>query len=374
MSASRQIGRLVGLGIGTLLLIGAVASVFLVDWRPAPPEREPVIRPLNTIVVGDRVATAQTYPARVRSMQEVTLAFEVPGMIRELPVVRGRRVSKGEVLARLDLRDFQSRLDAAIAQSELRDIELRGVTTAFERGAATQIEVSRASAAADLARAQRELAEKAIEDATLLAPFDGIVADIFVDNFQNVAAGRDVLRFQDTSTVRVEVNVHESRVAFARRFEGRYRHAARFDFLPGREFGATLVEYTTEADRATQTFMAIFEVESPEDVILLPGMTASVLEIALDEARAYATHEYVPIHAVGVDGGGGRFVWIVRDAGGGEATVHRAPVEVGEIFGDSILIRSGVERGQRIASAGIAHLTEGQRVRPTGAQNGADAR
>lgn len=374
MAGSLQVGRLVGLGFGALVLAGAIASVFLFEWRRTPPEHDKPVRPLNTLVVGDRVAVAQTYPARVRSMQEVTLAFDVPGLIRELPVVRGQRVSKGDVLARLDTRDFQSRLDAAIAEDELRRIELRGVTTAFERGAATQIEVSRASAASDLARAQRELAQKALEDATLVAPFDGIVADLFVDNFQNVAAGREVLRFQDTSTVRVEINVHESRVAFARRYEGRYRHAARFDFLPGRAYEATLVEYTTEADRATQTFMAIFEVETPEGVIILPGMTASIAEIALEEAHAYAEHEYLPVHVVGIDGDGRAFAWLVRDAGAGEATVHRADLELGEIFSGSYLIKRGVERGQRVAAAGVSHLLEGQRVRPVGATSEAGSR
>lgn len=364
MAANRPIGRLIGFIVGAALLAGVVASVFLIDWTREPPEVETPVRPLMTLVVGDRAAVAQSYPARVRSLQEVTLAFEVAGVLRELPVVRGQRVAKGDMVAQLDLRDFQSRLDAATAQYNLSQAEFRGASMALERGAATQIEVSRFGAARDLALAQREIAEKSLEDATLYAPFDALVADVFVDAFQSISPHREVLRLQDNTTVRVEINVHEGRVAFARRFENRYRHAARFDFLPGQQFDATLVEYTTEADRATQTFKAIFEVVSPEGATILPGMTATIVEIALDDPDLALGHEYLPIDVVGTDGHGARFVWRLQETSGGEATVSRVDVKVGGIVGDSIMILEGVRPGDRVAAAGVQHLAEGQRVRP----------
>lgn len=375
MSASRPIGRIIGFVLGAVVLVGAIASVFLVDWRREPVEADTPVRPLMTLVVGDRAANAQSYPARVRSLQEVTLAFEVAGSLRELPVVRGQPVSRGDLLARLDLRDFQSRVSSATAQSELSEIELRGITTAFERGAGTQIEVARATAARDLALAQREIAEKSLEDATLLAPFDAVVADIFVDAFQSISPNREVMRLQDNTTVRVEVNVHEGRIAFARRFQNRYRHVARFDFLPGQEFDARVVEYTTEADRSTQTFKAILEVDAPEGANILPGMTATIVEIALDDPDLRPGHEYLPLDVVATDGRGTRYVWRLREADTpSEATVHRVDVEVGEIVGDSIVILKGVEPGQRIAAAGVHQLTEGQRVRPMVNERGATTR
>lgn len=370
MSAGR-ISTILGMLIGLALSASALYAVFFIDWSRPPEVPEQRIRPVRTILVGERPERSRTFPARVRATNEVTLSFEVPGTLRELPVTRGQRVAIGDVLAQLDLRDFESRLAGARVQLEQLETELAAVTRAFELEAATQIELARFRSSVDRARAERDIAQKSLEDATLRAPFEGVIADVFVDNFQKVSPGARVVRMQGSEPIRVEVNVDATRVALNRAFEAATRHAVRFDFIPGREYPARLAEFTTEADRATQTFVAIFEIEAPGDVYILPGMTGTLVERTSSNAGPGPAELSVPSEAVVFDGGGSPSVWLVVDESeDGTAAVRRFPITVGEVFEDSIVIKQGLSAGQRIVVAGLRELGELERVRPVAVEAG----
>lgn len=370
----RGIGSVVGVIVGLALVAGAIASLVLIDWRPEPVAPEPVVRPLRTIVVGQRAAPDRAYPALVRPYQDATLAFQVSGVLRRLEVTRGDRVEKGQLLMQLDLRDFQSRLDAATARHEQANTELAAGTRAFERGGLNQMEFSRLQTAVNLTLSEQQVAKKALEDATLNASFDGLVADIFVENFENIAAGAPVMRLQNITNVRLQVNVDPARKSLARLDNPGVRHSVRFDFLPGREFDARVVEYTTQADPVTQTFLAIFQITPPDDALILPGMSATVIErpVAPDDGRE--RYISIPIDAVATDATGASHVWVVGEVKDGVAPVTRAMVELGEILDDTVVVRAGLEPGRRIAAAGVHHLAEGQIVRPLPAEGEAGAR
>lgn len=372
MATATPISRLLGLIVGLAIAATAIVWALMLKGRPLPEAEAPMVRPLLAFTVGEASTESRRFPARVRATSEANLAFEVGGVVRDLPVVRGQRVKKDEVIAQLDLRDFESRLASAEASLGQQREEVDRRQRAFERGAATEMEMIRARALLKSAQADRDIAKKSLEDATLRAPFDGILADVFIDQFQSVAPGTRVARIQGGDGIRVEINVEAGRVALARQLNERADHAVRFDFLPDREYQATLVEFTTEADPTTQTFRAIFQFSPPVDVVILPGMTATVIERTRTAPSPTAAPLTVPVASVAFDASNAPFVWLVDDSAGGVATVKRTRVAVGEVIGEQIGIASGLVRGQRIAAAGVHHLHEGQRVRPVENASAAD--
>lgn len=96
MSMSGRKARWGGAIVGGVLVIAAIASIFLIDWQRDQAGPEPLVRPLKTIVVAEPGPEVRTHPARIRARKEVTLAFEVAGVVRELYVRRGERVEQGE--------------------------------------------------------------------------------------------------------------------------------------------------------------------------------------------------------------------------------------------------------------------------------------
>jgi multidrug efflux system membrane fusion protein len=70
----------------------------------------------------------------------------------------------------------------------------------------------------------------------------------------------------------------------------------------------------------------------------------------------------LPISAVGEDREG-RFVFMLQSEGDGLGTVHRSPVEVGEILSDGIEILAGVKPGDLVVTAGVSRIYDGLQVR-----------
>ncbi len=368
MALGTRAGRIGGAVIGGVLMVAAVVSVAMFDWQTEAAAPPPPIRPVKSMVIDlGQVTTGRQYPGRVRATEQVTLAFQVNGQIIELPVRNGQQVKRGDLLARLDPRDYQNALDAKQAQLTKAASDLEKLEKLLAVGAATQREVSDAKAANDVARADVEIARKALDDTRMLAPFDGTIANTLVDNFQNVQAKQDIVSLQDVTGVTIEVGVPEQRVIVAQRGREseRFRFVAVFDFLPGQEFDVTLREITTEADPVTQSYLATFEMPAPEDATILPGMTASILEYLLPAAAADDPDAgfAIPLSAAAIDGHGQYHVWRLSGGEGGLFAAHRVDVTVGPMTGNLVVVKQGLAAGDRIATAGVHLLSEGQQVR-----------
>jgi len=339
------------------LLLLAAAAPLGCGGAEAPPERQ-VVRPVKIITFGDTGSRRRfQYPGQVYANQTVEVAFEVTGKLAELPVAKGQQVAAGDLLARLDQRDFRNQLLQAQAAFDESTATLKRYEEAAKTRAVSPREVDEARARARISEAEVKIKQKALEDSTIHADFEGVVADRFVDNFQNVVAKGPVLLLQDTSVLEIRVNVPERDVANPADTGGG-RLTATFDAVPNREFDLTVKEFVTEADPVTQTYSVTLMMPNDEGAGLLPGMTATVTW----EPDGTDTLGLQTVPAAAVVGQAGRkpSVWVIDPEA---MTATRRHVEVGSIVGgDQIQILSGLEKGDRLAAAGAHHLTDGMKV------------
>jgi RND family efflux transporter MFP subunit len=241
--------------------------------------------------------------------------------------------------------------------------------------AVSQQDLSNARAALDMAQAQLNIKQKALDDTMLKAPFDGVLADRFIDLNQFVQPRQSILNLQDVSHVDIQVFAPEGSVAAIPRDEldaprKELKVEAVFDFLPNVAFPVTFKEFSTEADPVTQTYRVVLTMPSPEEYSILPGMGGTIRVRVTAPADVTKDGFRLPLDAVPVDSATGKYsVWILKTADEGLATVHKQPVEVASVMGDSILVRSGLAMNDRIALAGVHLLKEGQKVRPFDATN-----
>ncbi|MGL4549643.1 MAG: efflux RND transporter periplasmic adaptor subunit [Gemmataceae bacterium] len=389
---------------------------------PAAP-REPAVRPVKTMVVtaGDDTHV-RVFPGKVEASKRVELAFQVSGLVVELPAREGQKVAKGELIARLREDDFRARLktvqgqlDRANAdlralragerpeevqrrQAQLRAAEARMANARTEYDRSTRLLRNRAISREDVERdatkfrvaqqdffAARQVFEKGtagreedieakegavraiegqlveaklqLDDTSLRAPYDGVIAKRFIEPNQNVKAKQPVVRFQDVDEVEVAVDVPEVVMAAQLRSADIVRLVAEFGAAPGRDFPVHIKEVAQKADPVTQTFVVRVALKSPPDVNLLPGMTATVT-LTYRRANILDSRIQVPISAV-VQEGGEQAAWVI----GPDLTVTRRAVKLGEPTGSRVEVVSGLEPGERIAAAGANFLREGMKVR-----------
>ena len=370
MAANKSKKAISGL-VGLVIVVAGICSVLFLDWGKEPQEEAELVRPLKTVMVkGGMSERTYQYLGVVEAADEAALSFDVSGALISLDVKKGDRVEAGQLLAGLDSRDFENTLAAAKAEAESARINVERLRPAAATGAVQAQQLTQAEAAAATTTARVRIEEKALADTKLLASFEGVIADVLVENYENVTAKEAVVILQATDYVDVTVDVPESRVAQVDPKRARDRKIGStfkmsLDYFPDRTFNVELKEFKTQADRLTLSYKVTFTMPRPEDVTLLPGMPATITETKPIDAGA-ADAFLLPADAVPVDTAGTYFVWSLAGEQDGVFTIERTDVEVGEMTGDEIVVKNGVSEGDRIAAAGVHILKEGQKVRLLG--------
>jgi RND family efflux transporter MFP subunit len=324
-------------------------------------EVEPPPRPIKIYrLEGQLGNTRPDYPGRIKAVRVVELAFEVEGRITDWNVEEGQRVKKGQILSRLDPRDYQADVEAARARLRLAEAEYRRESKLFASGSGTQRDLDVATRSRDVSRAELRISQKALEDTRLRAIFDGVIARKLVTDFRNVAAREPVLLLQDESVMEVVVDVPERDLAGTQReanleeFNEKAKPMVELSALPGRQFPVRLTELATAADPNTRTFRATFSMKKPEGVGVLAGMTA---KLVLTGLRTTAPDDFLlPVEAVLADSQKEPYVWVVDPE---SMAVSKLLVKVGPITGDRIVVTEGIEGGQAVAMSGVHLLKEG---------------
>jgi len=345
----------------------AVGVLALAACGEGPPSAEPLVRPVKILRI-DAAGQGRIleYPGEIRAAQNADIGFEVPGKLVEFPVTEGQRVQRGQVLAKLDPRDYQSELNAAVAHAGAMKAEYDRSRILFENQVASKQELERAQRNFEVAAAQEEKARKALEDTVLHALFDGTVARKRVDDYANVQAKQTVVTLQTGSALEIVVNMPEQDFARARidvpieEINRDLEVRVVLSSLPDRGFPARLKEFATVADPTTRTFAVTFSFDAPPDVNVSPGMTAKL--IGRGPAAGNATIR-IPVQAATESESGRPFVWLVDPA---SMTVRRAPVTLGPLTGGDVEVLSGLSTGDQVVTSGVHHLSDGMQVRGTG--------
>ncbi|HWL09118.1 MAG TPA: efflux RND transporter periplasmic adaptor subunit [Planctomicrobium sp.] len=391
-------------------------------------------RPVKTMVVstGENVRI-RSFPGRVDASRRVELAFQVPGLLVELPVTEGQRVAKGEVIGRLRQTEFEARLetlqgelDQARAElialqrgereeerlrrdAQLRAAEARLVNTRsdherqsrlYQQGAATRTAFENAETAYRVAQEDhqsalqlvakgtsgreediqaREARVRALEarvveaslhlqDSTLRAPYDGVIAQRFVEQGQNVQAKEAVVRFQDVDEIEIVMDVPESVMTADVQLADILQMTAEISGAPGLRFPVRLGEIAQVADPTTQTFAVRVAMEAPDGVRVLPGMTANV-SMTYRRAQVLGYGIQVPVTAVMKSSDGEQVAWVLQS----DDTVTRRPVQLRSVTGSSVEVVDGLSPGDRVVVAGVKFLREGMPVRDLGDALGSTA-
>lgn len=326
-----------------------------------------VSRPVKVARIVDQADSVMSFAGDVRARYETILSFRVAGKLVARQVDVSDRVRKGQVLARLDQKDYrlavqnlQAQLASAVADRDfLRDDVARyrellaqkvtsppefdrhqtAYTTARERAAALE---------AQLSHAINQLAYT-----ELSADRDGVVTALEVEKGQVVSAGQAVVKLAQLDEKEVHFDVPEHRLPGLTRRQG--VHITLWTDHEKRLKGQ-IREIASAADPASRTYRLKATILGDHEFVQL-GMTATVWIPSNTSSRMT-----IPLSAVFTpqNNPGQPHVWLVDEQTG---TVRSMPVQVGEPSDGEHIAVTGLVSGQVIVSAGVQRLAEGQAVR-----------
>ena len=303
----------------------------------------------------------------LQPVRQSTVAAQVPGVVVQLPVRAGDRVSAGQVLARIDEREAAAgvaRSDAAVAQAEA---ELANARLNAERTRSLRQQNFVSQAALDQAETQLKAAEAAVAQAragrtqatlargftAVTAPFAGVVLETHLEAGDLATPGRPIATVYAPGALRAVVQVPSTRMALA-------RSAQRVEVqLPGADDWVSPVKTTVlpVADAVSQTVEWRLDLSSEVSAIHRPGATVRVRFAGADAQAAArgAAAPTLPASAV-LRRGELTAVYVAQ----GERFVLRA-VRTGAPLGDRVPVLAGLKDGERVAldpvRAGLAGAT-----------------
>jgi len=352
MNKSRRATRILPLALlGALVLWGcggvqaegtgqdtAFARVINVEVKPVEPTRFTEIINLT---------------GTVQASHDVTVSAEESGVVREILVEKGSRVRAGQPIFRLDDDLLRAQVDQARAVAAMAQETWERRKRLYEEdGVGSELIYLEAKYAAEQAAANLRLLEARLERTVIQAPIEGILDSREIEVGSMVATGTPVARIVDNDPVEITAGVPER---YAPDVEGGAEASVTFDVLAGQEFQGRVSYVGAAVNPRNRTFPVELILPNPGGFIK-PEMVANLALVRRSSENVIV----VPQEAV-VRTEEGFIAFVVEDGSTGPEARARE-VEVGARQRNQVLVRSGLQPGDRLVVVGQMSVADGDRV------------
>ncbi|HLU18811.1 MAG TPA: MdtA/MuxA family multidrug efflux RND transporter periplasmic adaptor subunit [Pusillimonas sp.] len=366
-----------------IVVVALAAYWYWSGSKPAPAGRPgggaPFMGSMMGAPVPVRIATTEdstidvVYRAigTVTAYNTVTVRARVDGELQEVLFEDGQKVKKGDVLARIDPRPYQIRLDQALGQQRQNQAQLENAQRDLQRYQLLfkQNSIAKQQVDAQVALVQQYLGSQksdqaAVDDARLqlsfteiVAPMDGRLGLRQVDQGNLISAGstEGLVVLTQTQPISVVFTLPQARVpeVLEQFRQGSPLEVDVYDSSDTRKLATGQLEsIDNQIDIATGTLKLKARFEN-EDETLFPNQFVNVRL----KVRTGLPAIVAPAAAI-QQGSQGAFVYALDDSD----SVQIRRVETGTVEGDKVAITQGLEAGVRVVTEGVDRLREGSRV------------
>ncbi len=302
-----------------------------------------------------------TYPGKVKAQSDVNLAFRVSGTLLKVNVNTGSKVTKGQVLAELDPRDYITQVNATQAKYNQIKGEAERIFTLYEKGSVSKNDYEKAKFGLEQISALLQAHKDALKDTKLLAPFDGFIQKKLFDKDETIAAGFAVVSMINKGLPEVEINIPSTEFYDKDSF---HAYECSVDIFPEEVFSLKLAGIAHKANLNQLYTMRFYFDKTELTRVPTPGMTATVKIFKKTEVSSYVV---IPLTAVFECIEGKSTVWVYDKE---NQNVVSRTVEVKGILRDGeCIISKGLTAGEEIVIAGVNSLKEGTKVVPLPAKS-----
>lgn len=349
----------------SVLALSSVALVGCNQTQSLVVEKTP--RPIEVV----ELSTQQTHSIKqfsgtLQASETAELSFRVPGTIHQILVQEGQRISKGDVIARLDPHDYtisvleiEARLSEAKAAHQLAKSEYLRVKQATQDDAIAKVNLDRAlsgykrsAAMVKVVKQNLIRANDALGYTELQAPFDGVISNQKFEQFEQAIPGISVFTLHQPNQLEAVIDVPEN---LAHLFQE--NQSANISWYQEKQiYSASLKEVGTQPHPIKQTYRVTFQLDgfdvSEKPAYLLPGKAVKV-----SVPFAYANNAYCLPYSALIGQKGEQKVLLANDH-----EIESRHVELASLDANQACINTGLMVGDKVVVTGADYLKDGDPV------------
>jgi len=317
--------------------------------KTAMKKEVPAVRIITLTLKPERLEDKISLPAEVEAFEDLWVKAEVKGQVLDIPAKEGQSVKKGQLLVRLDDRDYRSRLARIEANFRLAKQDYGRMATLVQKNIAAESKLDEIEARLEELKAQRSEAQLSLDRTRITAPISGQLNEIKAKKGDLLDVNQQVAQILQFKKVKVTVGVPESDVAAVFDLN---EAGVIIEALGNRKVKGKKIFLSRQPRTLARLYDLELMVPNPDGRIL-PGMFGQVelVKRVFDQALA------VPLYAV-ITHGDESFVYVEKD---GKA--ERRLIKLGVLVGWQVHVEAGLNPGDRVIVVGQRFLDDGQAVK-----------
>jgi len=334
-----------------------VEQLQLIDHKIAELQPNKKI-PLTTIITVKETAFNHyiELQGNVTTKNNIVIYPEFAGILKEVNVIEGQRVKKGQVLARIDDGGLSQQLAQLNIQLELAKTTFERQQRLWDQKIGSEMQYLQAKSAYEAQQKAIIQLEEQVAKTLIKAPFNGTIDDVITHQGSVVSPGQSqLMRIINLNNMYIETNVPESHITTVTK-----NKQVIIDFpILGKTINGEIRQAGNFINPANRTFK--IEVAVPNmDNSIKPNLTAKLRINDYTSENAIL----IPQSIISENSKGQQYVYVVQDRNGtDEGTAHRVIIETGLKQGDNIEVLSGIVVGDEIIKEGARSIKDAQTVK-----------
>lgn len=288
-------------------------------------------------------------PGVVAPYMEANISAQVSGKIIEFSVKEGQNVKKGDIIAKIDKRDYQIALDRDRAEFEFAKNEFQRSEQLLKGNAVNLSSHESKKNDYDIKRTTLENAQLLLERCDIKAPFDGIVDKKFSEEGEIAAPGEKIAKIIDITKVKVNVGIPEKDIAHVRKIK---EITFISPSLENKEFKGTFTNLVISMIDTAKVYPLIVEANNPSRE-LLPGM---IVKAKIIRGR-YENAILLPIFSV-IPGDDEYYTFVENNL-----KAEKRVLKIGSFQDKNVHIIEGLKPGDRLIDKGHKLVADGASVK-----------
>ena len=293
----------------------------------------------------------------VKTKQNILVYPEMAGILKSIAVTEGQKVSKGQLLAKINDGGLSNQVAQLAATTELAKTMFERQKRLWDQKIGSEMQFLQAKTNYEAQKNNLEQLKKQQSKAAIRAPFSGVIDDIFKEEGTVIAPGigAEIFRIINLDKMYIEAEVPERYISSVKKNK---KVKVNFPIL-----GKTLNSKITQVGSFINPNNRSFKIEIPvgnKDGNVKPNLTAKLQINDYTDKRAIL----IPQSIISENANGAQFVYIIKDKKANkEAIAERIIITTGKTQGDFIEVLENLPIGTEIIKEGARSVNNGQTVK-----------